>query len=60
MCQVVVKMDIEGSELEVMPDLLLSGAMKHIDLMFVEWHVGLSRKERKEMLREVNGRFLRV
>ena len=36
MCQVVVKMDIEGSELEVMPDLLLSGAMKHIDLMFVE------------------------
>ena len=44
---VVMKMDIEGSEIEVMSDLLVSGAMNHIDLIIPEWHPQLaSTKER--------------
>ena len=35
---VVMKMDIEGSELEVLTDLLVSGALQHIDLAMVEYH----------------------
>ena len=48
-----MKIDIEGSELEVMPDLLLSGAMRHVDVAFVEWHELLSVGERKGMMEKV-------
>ena len=33
-----MKLDIEGSELEVMPDLLLSGALRHVNGIHAEWH----------------------
>ena len=45
-----MKMDIEGSELEVMTDLLLSGALSRVDLIFVEWHPSLSDRSRKDMM----------
>lgn len=35
---VLMKIDIEGSELDVVSDLLLSGCLKHIDLAMIEWH----------------------
>lgn len=35
---VVMKLDIEGSELEVLTDLLVTGALQHIDLVTVEYH----------------------
>ena len=35
---IVVKMDIEGQEVKILPDLLASGAMCHIDLIFIELH----------------------
>ena len=35
---VVMKMDIEGSELEVLSDLVVTGALQHIDLALVEYH----------------------
>ena len=31
-------LDIEGSELEVITDLVVSGALQHIDLALVEYH----------------------
>ena len=40
---VIMKMDIEGSEVEVLTDLLLSGAMAHIDATMVEFHTRLAR-----------------
>lgn len=36
--KVVMKLDIEGSEYVVMPDLILSGAMCGIDFIFGEFH----------------------
>merc|ERR1719186_718654 len=36
--QVIMKLDIEGKELEVLPDLLMSGALVSVDRMFLEWH----------------------
>ena len=33
-----MKLDIEGSEVEVIPDLIVSGALSQIDLVFLEWH----------------------
>ena len=35
---VVMKLDIEGSELEVLPDLLVTGSLQHIDLVTIEYH----------------------
>ena len=33
-----MKIDIEGTELEVLPDLLLSGALSQVDTIYMEWH----------------------
>jgi len=35
---VLMKMDIEGSELEVLSDLVVTGALQYIDLAMVEYH----------------------
>ena len=43
---VLLKLDIEGSELEVMLDLLLTGALSQVDVALVEWHMFMSSKER--------------
>lgn len=35
---VVMKVDIEGSELEVLMDFLISGASQYVDKVLVEFH----------------------
>ena len=40
---VLMKIDIEGSELDVVSDLLLSGSFKHVDLAMIEWHHDLMK-----------------
>ncbi len=37
--RILLKLDIEGSELEVMTDLMLSGALRKLDRVLVEWHL---------------------
>ena len=34
---VVMKLDVEGKELEIMADLVMSGALKHVDNIHVDW-----------------------
>lgn len=34
---VVMKLDVEGRELDVIPDLVMSGALQHIDHLHVDW-----------------------
>jgi len=36
--RVVVKMDIEGGELEIIPDMFLTGAFRVVDNLHGEWH----------------------
>jgi hypothetical protein len=33
-----MKMDVEGAELELLSDLLISGSLQHIDRVMVEYH----------------------
>ena len=33
-----MKMDVEGTELELITDLLISGALQHVDNVLVEYH----------------------
>ena len=40
-----MKMDIEGSEVDVLPDLLRSGAMSHINTALIEFHARLSKDQ---------------
>ena len=42
---VLMKMDIEGSEVDVLPDLLWSGAISHIDTALIEFHERLSKNQ---------------
>ena len=44
--RVVMKMDIEGSEVDVIPDLIYSGGLQYINTLMIEWH------ERKQKLQE--------
>ena len=44
--RVVMKMDIEGSEVDVIPDLIYSGGLQYINTLMIEWH------ERREKLQE--------
>jgi len=44
--RVVMKMDIEGSEVDVIPDLIYSGGLQYINTLLIEWH------ERNQKLQE--------
>ena len=35
---VLMKIDIEGSEVDVVSDLLFSGSLRHVDVAIIEWH----------------------
>ena len=39
-----------GSEVEVVPDLLLTGAFAHIDTTMVEWHGRLAKSDDRKKL----------
>ena len=45
--RVVMKVDIEGSELDVIPDLLFTGGLEYINTMMVEWHGHLEKKDQR-------------
>ena len=45
-----MKIDIEGTELEVVPDLLISGALRNISKVFIEWHAENELDERRASL----------
>ena len=34
---VVMKLDVEGQEMEIMADLVMSGALAHLDNVHVDW-----------------------
>lgn len=36
--RVVMKLDVEGAEMEIVPDLLFTGALTHVDRLMVDWH----------------------
>ena len=46
-----------GSEVEVLPDLLLSGAFAHINVMMIEWHARLAKSSDRKKLSNVNKFF---
>ena len=33
-----MKMDIEGSETTVLPDMIINGALAHVNTIMIEWH----------------------
>ena len=47
-----MKMDIEGSEVDVLPDMLRSGAMSHIDTALIEFHSRLSKDQFRDCVLE--------
>ena len=46
---VVMKMDIEGSEVDVMPDLIFNGGLAHINTFTVEWHLRFEKNSHRKV-----------
>ena len=47
--KVLMKMDIEGSEIEVISDIIFTGALQHVNILMIEWHQNLEKlKKRKQ------------
>ena len=36
--KVVIKLDVEGSEVEVIPDLIFTGSLQYLNSVMIEWH----------------------
>ena len=52
--RVVMKMDIEGSEVEVVADLISSGSIRFVNVMMAEWHERYQLKpERLQLSKEL-------
>ena len=50
-----MKIDIEGSELELVPDLVLSGALRNVSKVFIEWHErNVKDRQRQNLLKTVS------
>jgi len=45
---VVIKADIEGAELKIIPDMLVTGAFGHVDNLHMEWHGEASYRQGRE------------
>ena len=46
---VVMKMDIEGSEVDVIPDLLYTGGLQYVNNLMIEWHERLEKLESRRI-----------
>ena len=55
-----MKMDIEGSEVDVIPDLIFTGGLQFINSIMVEWHERLEKlTERIESQKILSDRKLK-
>ena len=43
--RVIMKMDVEGSEVDVLSDLIFRGGLQHVNIMMIEWHQRLEKLE---------------
>merc|ERR1711997_525560 len=43
--RVVIKADIEGAELKIIPDMVVTGAFGHVDNLHMEWHGNASYRQ---------------
>ena len=50
---VVMKMDIEGSEIEVIPDLILRGSFQYLDSVHIEFHNRFYKDDEKRLNKSV-------
>jgi len=46
--RVVIKTDIEGAELKIIPDMAVTGAFNHVDNIHMEWHDESSYRQGRE------------
>ncbi len=57
---VVVKMDIEGSEYDLLKHVLVSGVAPSVDLWAVEFHQNMPESKHKEAFMKILGDKLKI
>ena len=59
--KVLMKMDVEGSEVDIIPDLLFNGGLQFVNTLMIEWHKWLEivpeRMEAQELLVQIIDRL---
>ena len=55
--KIIVKMDIEGAEVDLLEHLILRGSMKNIDILYVEFH---SQYQQTQQSKATKDRELRI
>jgi len=62
--KVIMKMDVEGSEVDIIPDLLFNGGLQFVNILMIEWHKRLEilpeRRVAQELLVEIMDRLNRL
>ena len=48
-----MKLDIEGSELEVLTDLLVTGSLQYFDLVAVEYHLSTQNDKNRVFIQDL-------
>ena len=43
-----MKMDIEGSEVEVLPDLLRQNSLENLDGLMIEYHIAIAKNPKRK------------
>ncbi len=54
---IILKMDIEGSEYEVLPRMISDGSLEYVDLLLMEFHwekTGTDKRHHDELVNKIN------
>ena len=51
---VVMKLDVEGAEYDLLPQLLMKGVLCHMDLIFTEYHPWLASRQKVDVVDHIN------
>ena len=51
--RVLMKMDIEGSEIDVIPDIIFTGGLQYVNKLMIEWHGRLEKQEGRKQTHKI-------
>ena len=51
--KVLMKMDIEGSEIDVIPDIIFTGGLQYVNKLMIEWHERLEKQEGRKQTHNI-------
>ena len=57
---VLMKLDTEGSEVDIVPDLIVTGALSRVNLSMIEWHARLASSPARKKISDQLQNFVNL